>query len=102
MIAYIELLTDEGYRAMVRADDFGTYYESVVYPKAPPGRPPAGGREEKAIKVVTILCRNGTKLHARNQTYESIRNMLVQALGQQIHIVSEPVYEGRDAKPEAA
>ena len=44
MIGYIGVVTDENRKCWVRADEIGSIYETAVYPKPAPGRPPADGK----------------------------------------------------------
>lgn len=91
MIAFFLILTDDSKRAWIRADEVGTFYETNVYPKPGPGRPPADG--PKAVPVIMLTLRNGNKVAARNESIETIRNKLKQALGQQIHMVERCAWE---------
>jgi hypothetical protein len=88
-IGFLHVVTEEGKRAWVRADEIGTFYETKVYPQPKPGRPPADGRPA-ALEVIALLLRNGQKLHAKHETLETITSKMAQALGTSFTWIKEP------------
>jgi hypothetical protein len=106
--AYFRIITEDGLAAWVRADEVGTFYETAVHtkrapvvkpPKRGPGRPRLDAQPPepiippKAVPVVCLLLRNGGKLYARDETLDTIANMLTQALGEQPTFIKGPVFE---------
>ena len=96
MISYIGVVTEDGKRAWVRADEVGSFYETRVYPQPKPGRPAADAPKPAPIDVVALCLRHSKVLHAKRETLETITNKLQQALGQQVHFVSKTSFEETD------
>lgn len=96
MIGLFLVRNEDNKRVWIRADEVGTIYETDIYPKPARGRPSESG--PKAVAVVMLTLRNNIKVAARDQSIESVLNMMRQALGTSIHLVSEPAYDGGDPK----
>lgn len=79
--AYFLITTEDNFRAWVRADEVGTFYETAVHGKRGPGRPANGGGPPKPVPVIALTLRHGKELFARGETLDSIASKLTQALG---------------------
>ena len=78
IIGWFSITTDDNKGAWVRADEVGSFYEQVVYPKRGPGKPSAANTPQP-MKVVTLCLRQGTRLHAKNETVETVVSKMKQA-----------------------
>ena len=96
MIGYIGVITEEGKRAWIRADEVGTFYETKVHPQPKPGRPAANATKPVPLDVVALCLRHSKVIHAKRETLETITNKLQQALGGQVHLVATAVFEEHD------
>lgn len=96
MIGYFLVVTEEGRRAWIRADEVGTFYETKVYPQPKPGRPAHDAAKPAAVEVVALCLRHSKIIHAKRETLETITNKLQQALGGQVHLVAKAIFEEHD------
>ena len=94
MISYLKVTTEEGRRAWVRADEIGSFWETKVYPKPGPGRPPAEG--PKAISAIILTLRGANRLIIKDETLETLVSKMRQCLGTQVNLVERAVFEGGD------
>ena len=96
MIGYFAIITEEGRRCWVRADEVGTFYETRVFPAPKAGRPAADAQKPAAIDVVALCMRHSKIIHAKRETLETIVNKMKQALGGQIHLVPKAHFDEAD------
>jgi hypothetical protein len=94
-VGYFKIINEEGRGWWVRADEVGGFGEAKVHPKRPAGRPPQGSAPPKPIPVVTLLLDSGLRLHAREQTLETVINMMTQA-GVSPNFVKKPAFHESD------
>lgn len=97
-VGYFKVVNEDGRAWWVRADEVGGFGEARVHPKRPQGRPPQGSRPPEPMPVVTLLLDSGLRIHAREQTLETIINMMTQA-GVSPNFVKRPNIQASDLPP---
>jgi hypothetical protein len=92
MLGYFRVVNAEGYPSWVRADEVGAFYGARVRPRGP------ATKADRGVDVITLLLRNGVRVHAAAETEETIVNKMQQALGEQLMLVEDAVFHETDRR----